>query len=116
MSEQNGSKHNTSHDYAKFLREQADFLESRPAFNLPSEDRTTMTFLHYYEKEPFIAAVKAVGAGKKEFTENEVTFRVERTWGLVELHAPRRTVCRLVRAAEYDCDPFLTPAEEAVLG
>jgi hypothetical protein len=105
----------TSHDYARGLQAMAEYLLARDAFNVGSYGHGH----HYFrmsEKEPFVSAVKALGNGKKNFTEDEINFRVELPYGTISVDAPRNVVCRLIRAAEYECDPLLSPEEEKKLG
>ena len=64
-----------SHEYAGKMRELASFLESRPEFDTGTSPHI---FLHFYDKEQFTGAVRALGTGKKEITDGvfaEVKFR-----------------------------------------
>lgn len=106
----------TSHDYAKRLREAADFLESRPCFVVPDFDRRVFVCFNYYEREQIIAAVRALGTGKKNFTDDDISFEVVLPCAKIIVNAPRLKVCRLIRPAEYECDPLLSPDEEKELG
>jgi len=103
----------TSRDHAKCLRELADWLDSRPEFEVPYFDRLAWLGFAYYEKDQFLAAVKALGTGKKEFGHNEIKFVVETPFARVSVSAPRDKVCRLIRPAEYECDPFFSEKELA---
>ena len=106
----------TSHDYANNLQKMAEFLLSRDSFPLPDyQDAMPWQFFRFYdhEKNAFIAAAKALGSGKKKFTEADIEFTVVLPFGKVELAIPRSTFCRLVRAAEYECDPILSAEELA---
>ena len=111
-------KNPTSHDWALNIQAFAEFLLSRPEFEIsysfPTETRQ-MTFWSD-GKDQFLAAAKALGTGKKEFTDNEVKFTVAHEWGEFTIKAARAVVCRLVKPAEYECDPFLSPDEEKQLG
>jgi hypothetical protein len=109
-------KHSNSHEYARRLQELAEFLLSRESFVLPYFEPTSYHHFRYYEKEPFIAAVKALGSGKKKITDGEIEFVVERPGAHIGIEAPRNLLCRLIRPAEYDCDPLLSPEEEKSLG
>lgn len=103
-----------SHEYAKRMKEIAEFLLARPEFPMA---HGPMIFHTYYEKEPFVAAVKALGSGKKTHTTGmypEVQF-VSTLCPEINIAIPRDKVCRLVREAEYDCEPFLSPEEDAAL-
>ena len=113
----------TTRDYAKALRELADFLDSRPEFTLPYysylhyRERGIENFRYYSEKKPFLAAVKAIGAVKKSADQSE--FTLVAAGGLLQLSASRTSVCRLVKPAQeavYECEPLLSQAEEAEIG
>jgi hypothetical protein len=108
----------TSHDWARNIHAFADFLLSRPAFEIsysfPTETRL-MTFWPG-DKDKFLSAAKALGTGKKGFTESEIHFTVKQPWGEFQIKAARSVVCRLVKPAQYECDPFLSPDEEQQLG
>lgn len=106
----------TSHDLALNLQKTAVWLLSKESFPLSEFDAHSYQYLSFTKKEEFLAAVKAVGSGKKKFSDTEITFEVEAPWGIVKLTARRETVCRLIRPAEYDCASFLSPEEEAALG
>ena len=106
----------TSHDLALSLQKTAEWLLSRDAFRIESFDVATWQYLSFHEKEAFVAAVKAVGAGKKKFSDLSIEFEVKVPGGQIKLSAPREKVCRLIRPAEYECDPFLSPEEEKSLG
>jgi hypothetical protein len=115
-----------SHTYAKNLRALADWLESKPAF--PMRDVNVIAkplYVTYYgDKDSFLAAVRALGAGKKETDEyfkDDLIFRATSCPEGTEfkVHVNRSAVCRLVRPAQeavYDCEPLLSQAEEAEIG
>jgi hypothetical protein len=105
-----------SHDYARRLLELATFLLSRDSFVLPYHEPTSFHHFRYYEKEPFVAAVRALGSGKKKLAEDSIEFVVAQPGYSLSVEAPRNLLCRLIRPAEYDCDPFLSPEEEKQLG
>lgn len=68
------------------------------------------------DRNKFLAAAKALGTGKKDFTEDTIKFTVKQEWGEFSISASRNIVCRLIKPAEYECDPFLSPEEEKDLG
>lgn len=105
----------TSHDFATELELMAQWLRSRPAFSWP---RTVSNYtpIHTWDKEEFVACVKGLGTGTKEFTDSEVKFTVTVGQSKIVVMVPRNKVCRLVRPAEYDCEPFLSQSEEESLG
>ena len=105
-----------SHEFAKRLHEIADFLLSRPEFKTAG---TPFIFQSYYDKDEFLAAVKAVGSGKK--SEENYTSHPDICFeptGAPEitLRIAKNKLCVLVQPAVYDCVPFLSQAEEASLG
>jgi len=114
MTDQNKSA--TSHDYARTLKEAAEFFLAKPAFDIDAPRAYSYTYFRFYNKEQFITAVKALGSGKKEGDERDIEFQVKAGNVEITIAAPRNTVCRLLRPAEYDCDPFLSPEEEKELG
>lgn len=104
-----------SYKYADNLEKLATFLRNRPEFE--TEAPSVYGFFTYYDKDSFIAAVRACGAGKKEFADTFIHFFPAVGEGIhLRLEAPRNKVCRLVREAEYDCDPLLSQEEEASIG
>jgi hypothetical protein len=106
-----------SHDYAQALRRAADFFLSRPAFDIDSDRVYSFSYFRFYDKEQFIAAAKALGTGKKAGDDRDIEFQIKAPGNVeITISAPRSTVCRLIRPAEYDCDPFLSPDEEKLLG
>lgn len=111
-----------SHEYAGKLRELAAQLEAAPSFKLPNYStdhyrNSGLENLRYYEeKEPFLAAVRAIGKGRKVVDDRYYNFVVAD--GLLHLSVNREAVCRIVKPAqpaEYDCEPLLSQAEEAQL-
>lgn len=122
----------TSHDMARNLQLAAEWILARPEFEVGSEAYAeSYNYAFFTEKPQFLAAIKAIGAGRKEWGDTTITFVADIPGGRISISAPRtlacrvvrqaeteevvQTVTRIVRPAEYDCDPFLTPAEEAVL-
>lgn len=110
----------TSHEYAKKLHDLANNLEHVEPFLLPNQsdsfyrDYGIESFRYYGEKLPFLAAVKAVGTGKKD-TSKEREFSFIAFDGLLHIVVNRDAVCRIVKPAqpaEYDCEPLLSQEEE----
>ena len=98
-----------SHEYAVAIRKQAEYLESKPQFEIPSYVKETETFWYMHDKEGFVSAVRAVGAGRKEIGIEYVDFYP--TNAPIRIKIERNSICKLVRAAEYDCEPFLSHEE-----
>lgn len=109
----------TSHEHAHKLREFAEALLKLPAFNLPSYQESYLKnhgiekYSYHSDKDSFIAAVKQIGSGQKVVDGDDMQFKA--LDGRLVLTVMRNTVCRLVKEAEYECEPFLSQEEEAVL-
>lgn len=107
-------KNLTSHQYAEYLKELAEFLLSKTDFKTDLEK--AYLFIHLYKKEELVAAVKALGTGTKEFKNDDFHFKPTTPEHLfIRIDAPRNIVCRLVEPAKYDCEPILTPEEVVAL-
>jgi hypothetical protein len=106
----------SSHEYARNLQRLAEWLLERPEFEVGRYVNHSYNFFTYDEKEPFLAAARAIGQGKKQFTENFVRLELELPFALIRLEAPRNKVCTLISPAVYDCVPFLSPDEEKQIG
>ena len=104
-----------SYAYAAKLQELATFLLSKPEFEA---EGSPFFYSHQWTKEGFVAAVKALGEGTKEFSDTEIKFKP--TGGpkgvTMQVHAPRDKVCTLVKAAVWDCEPLLSAAELEEVG
>ena len=103
-----------SHEYAKQVIQAAEFILSRPEF----EAETTSTTLYlgcFWDKALFLAAVRALGTGKKEYSGTELRYAVEDHGAKMTMTIPRDKVCRKVQEAKWECEPLLTPEEEAAL-
>jgi hypothetical protein len=104
----------SSHEYAARLRAEASYLEAKPAFDMPSYTGLAKESYWYMgDKEGFIRAVRTLGAGQKSIGPEYVEFHPADA--PVAIRIERQHVCRLVKPAEYDCEPFLAPEEEAVM-
>lgn len=97
-------------EYATGLRNLADFLDSRPEFNLPSKPKA---FGYYFDKDEFVSAVKALGAGLKEVDGTDFVFNANN--GVVKVSIRRDKICRKVQEAVWDCEPLFTPEEVEAL-
>lgn len=111
----------TSHDYADSLIRLAEFLRTKPAFNIEESDAVASLYLFWPHKEVFLGLVRAVHGGEKEYIghdeDAEVAYTVTLPTGeWVKGKIRRSNVCKLIRAAEYDCEPLLSQAEEAEIG
>jgi hypothetical protein len=113
----------TSHEYARKLRAVADLLEGASEFKMPAymdgyvKEYGADNIQFHRDKELFIAAVRALPNGRKAGDSNTYDFIVGD--GLLHLQVNRSAVCRVVRPAvpaEYECEPLLSPEEEAQVG
>lgn len=106
----------TSHDYAHFLQHAAEIFLSREAFQIPAHYDYSFNYFRFDNKDEFVAAVKALGPGKKVFSDDNIEFKIQEPHVSIIVEAPRKLLCRLIRPAEYECDPLLSPDEEKQLG
>ena len=103
----------TTREYAVELRKAADFLDSRPEFDVEciicfGNDRVTNTT--YYNKEKFLAAAKALGAAKKSYTDGEYAkFRLTVEDFPFSIDISRDKVCK--KTVVYDCEPLFSSEE-----
>lgn len=110
----------TSHEYAAKLQAIAEKLLHSEAFDLPTymDDYCAKNGIvridFFSRKDKFLAAVRAIGSGRKAGGESTLDFIV----GDLALGVDRSSVCHIVKPAqpaEYECEPLLSQAEEAVL-
>jgi hypothetical protein len=103
-------------EYADGLRQIADFIEENPDFKLPGD-----LFMFFYGRQEFVNAVKILAHGgkveKRADSGNSTlaAYHAIRNFGPVAIHMQidRKTVCRLVTPAVYDCpDSLLEAAAE----
>lgn len=106
-----------SHEYADALDTFSAYLRGKPEFDTGNAKVYLWgSFYGKEAKEQFLTAVKAVGSGKKEFTNEYIYFfpdiddRI-----LLRFEAPRNLLCRKIKEAEYECDPLLSDNELASL-
>lgn len=103
-----------SHEYGKRLKEIGDFLLSREEFETDIGPRL---FFHYYDKDRFMNTVKALGSGKKTVSDGQWPECVFTPSSVLEIQVsiPRDKVCRKVQDIKWECEPFLSADEEALL-
>lgn len=105
-----------SHEYANKLKELGDFLLAKPEFETPWSESNAYIGLYYWGgKDGFLSAVKALGTGTKEWGKDDLRYIPAGT-DMLRLNISRASVCRLVKEAEYECEPLLSQAEEAEIG
>jgi hypothetical protein len=99
-----------SYAYAAKLQELATFLLSKPEFEA---EGSPFFYSRQWTKEGFVAAVKALGEGTKEFSWTEIIFKP--TGGPkgvnIQVYAPRDKVCTLIKDVVWDYEPLLSAAE-----
>ena len=100
-----------SHEYAAELQKSIDHILSKPDVDFDSEPHI---FLHFYNKEKFVAVAKGMGSIHKEFSSDELVCKVDGT--CIEIRAPRNLVCRKIQEAKFVCEPLLTDRELQALG
>ncbi len=108
-----------SHDYAHAMKLVADFLLSKPAFNLPDyEDGFSAKLYYYADKAGFLAAARALGGVKNVTDERYFCLTNKLPRSQFSISAERSAVCRLIEPAKpamYDCEPLLSQTEEQEL-
>jgi hypothetical protein len=103
-----------SYEYARQLKKIADYIFSRPEFEV---DSTPSAYLgHYWEREKFITMAKALGGVEKDYSGSEL--KIIKTIGEARLWASiaRDKVCRKVQEAKWECEPLLSVEEVEQLG
>lgn len=111
---------NNSHELATRMANLADFLKKKPVFELENggllsaySGRLSFSF---DGKEQFVAAVKAVGEGTKEYSDPDATYSeltYKAKWAPITFTIPRDRVCKKV--VTYDCEPLFSAEEVANL-
>ena len=102
-----------SHAYAKALQEAAEYLLSKPDF-MTGTSGPYIYLGTYYSKEKFLQAVHSLGNMEKEYTDTLLKVKHVLPQGAqVYTEIARDKVCRLVQEAKWECEPLMTPEEEA---
>ncbi len=98
----------TSHELATKLQETATYLLAHENVDVSNP----MLRVHWWsDKEPFLRAVRAFVPGKKVIDNYNVTFEPKGT--MLALVVSRDLVCRKVQDVKYECEPLLSPEEDA---
>ena len=98
---------NNTREYAVEMRKIAEFLDSRPEFEIDICETGEIRF-YFYDKESFVKAAKALGDAEKKVTSYE-DFQLVSKHAKVTLSIPRDKVCRKV--VTYDCEPLFSAEE-----
>lgn len=101
----------SSHEYARAMLATAEYILARPDVDFDVEHRI---YLHFWNKEQFINAAKAMGTCKKEFASDELVLKIE--GAPIEIRAPRNLVCRKIQEAKFVCEPLMSDRELEALG
>jgi hypothetical protein len=103
-----------SHEYARNLQRAAEFLLSKPEFDIPN--RPILWASYWSNKESFLAAVRALGNGKKQYKDSSLHFTVPIIGDVTfDLEISRSAVCRKVQEEKWECEPLLSDEEEAIV-
>jgi hypothetical protein len=102
-----------SHEYAKALQETAEYLLSKPDF-MTGTSGPYIYLGTFYAKDEFLKAAKSLGNMKKEYTDIQLKMKQSLPQGAqLYFDIARDKVCRLVQEAKWECEPLMTPEEEA---
>lgn len=102
----------TSHEYADHLKQAAEFLLSRPEFKTPSITPYVYLGSFWSQKDGFLAAVKACGTVVKEWDATDLKIRTGPN-NMITFWIQRSLVCKKVQEEKWECEPLLSPEEEA---
>jgi hypothetical protein len=101
-------------EYAARIRAHADELDCLPTFEVPnyfSESHKTLSY--FYSKDDFVEAVRALGSGTKEIKDDKMLFRPSGASFALEIE--RSVVCKVVKPAEWSCEPWLTDEQQVIV-
>jgi hypothetical protein len=104
-----------SHELAAQLIATGQYLLSRPDFETPCTSHSLYLGSYWDDKERFIAAVRALGAGIKSYNGSDLQFNTKtplEIWTRIN----RQSVCKKVQEEKWECEPLLTPDEDAAIG
>ena len=102
------------------LRKAADFLSTVPEFDtdggaaIVEGCKKVYVYVHYYNRDNFVAAVKALGNVKKSYTSGDYPkLEVTAEAFPITLSIPRDKVCKKI--ITYDCEPLFSEDEVEAL-
>ena len=97
-------------EYAQQLRAHAEELDGLPEFEVPGYFVHTFEDLRYYvDRKEFVSAVRALAPGVKQIVEDKMYFRPKNA--TFSLCIDRSQVCKMVKPAQWDCEPLLSDDE-----
>ncbi len=105
-------------EYAVELRKAADFLDSRPEFEVETGIYVSLdparAHAGFYNKENFLQAAKALGNTTKKYTEGEYgKLELTSTESSFAINISRDKVCKKI--VTYDCEALFSPEEVEAL-
>jgi hypothetical protein len=106
-----------SHEFAERLKKTAEFLLSKPDIRLGWRDGyQPVAFVSFMsEKEAFISAARAMGAGDKRYDQYDLTF-IPAGAPLLRFTVARNAVCRKVQEEKWECEALLSNEEVEQIG
>lgn len=97
-----------SHEFAAELQKTVEHLLSRP--DVDFETGKPFLYVGFYQKDQFVAAARAMGSGKKEFSScNDLHFTPNGT--CLTLSISRSKVCRKIQDVKWECEPLFSEDE-----
>lgn len=105
----------TSREWTERIRELANEIDKFPEFEVPGYmNDYGRTISYFYDKTEFVAAVRALGVGSKVIKDDKVSFTPKGAAFCIE--AERSAVCKMVKPAQWSCEPWLTDSEVEAIG
>jgi hypothetical protein len=95
-----------SRELAVELRNVANFLDTRPEFELPSYYKAKQ-YITFWDKQEFIEAAKSLGDATKDYTDYD--FQLTSKHAPVVFSIARDKVCK--KTVTFDCEPLFSIAE-----
>ncbi len=100
-----------------FLQTLADFLASAPEFDIENcasilrgyKENSPNLYINYYDRDKFVAAVKALGSCTKRYTGGYPSLEVTAKAFPIQLTISRDKVCK--KTVVYDCEPLFSEEE-----
>jgi hypothetical protein len=105
-------------ELASFLQTLADFLASAPEFDTENcasilkgyKANSPNLYINYYDRDKFVAAVKALGSCTKRYTDGDYPkLEVTAKAFPIQLTISRDKVCK--KTVVYDCEPLFSEEE-----
>jgi hypothetical protein len=98
----------TSHDWARSLQKDAEFLLAKPEVEIGNIPKTANWL--FSQKEAFLNLVRATKPGRKNTTESYIYFYPKDS--NLEILVGRNLFCKRLNP-EYECEPLLSKEEDA---